>query len=273
MGAAVVVVDMQNDFCSPFGMVGRRGVDIAPIQALVEPIRRVLSSARSAGVPVVYLKMGYHSDLSDTGGPDAPNWFKVHAPAGVGETIVLADGTTSRILIRDTWNTEIIDELAPEPGDLAMYKHRFSGFYETDLDQALRALGVRTLIFTGCTTSVCVESTLRDAFFRDYRCVLVEDCVAERERSSHDATLQLVKRLFGSVMQSGEVIEAFESASMATATPDRSIVAARCDESFGRPRATCPAGLVSGTPRVTTVVLPAAVTRWAAQPSARCVPS
>ena len=209
VGAAVVVVDMQNDFCSPFGMVGRRGVDLAPIQALVEPIRRVLSSARSAGVPVVYLKMGYHPDLSDTGGPDAPNWFKVHAPAGVGETIVLADGTTSRILIRDTWNTEIIDELAPEPGDLAMYKHRFSGFYETDLDQALRALGVRTLIFTGCTTSVCVESTLRDAFFRDYRCVLVEDCVAERERSSHDATVQLVKRLFGSVMQSGEVIDAF----------------------------------------------------------------
>ena len=161
VGAAVVVVDMQNDFCSPLGMVGRRGVDLAPIQALVKPIRRVLSVAKRR-CPVVYLKMGYHPDLSDTGGPDAPNWFKVHAPAGVGQTIVLADGTTSRILIRDTWNTEIIDELAPEPGDLAMYKHRFSGFYETDLDQTLRALGVRTLIFTGCTTSVCVESTVRD---------------------------------------------------------------------------------------------------------------
>jgi ureidoacrylate peracid hydrolase len=119
-GAAVVVVDMQNDFCSPSGMVGRRGVDITSIQALVEPIRRILSAARGAGVAVVYLKMGYHPDLSDTGGPDAPNWFKVHSPAGVGETIVLEDGTTSRILIRDTWNTEIIDELAPEPGDVVM---------------------------------------------------------------------------------------------------------------------------------------------------------
>jgi ureidoacrylate peracid hydrolase len=80
----------------------------------------------------------------------------------------------------------------------------------------LRARDVHTLIFTGCTTSVCVESTLRDAFFRDYRCVLVEDCVAERERSSHDATVKLVNRLFGTVMRSGEVVDAFRSASVAT---------------------------------------------------------
>ena len=116
-------------------------------------------------------------------------------------------------MIRDTWNTDILVELAPAPGDPVIYKHRFSGFFETELDDALVELGVTTLVFTGCTTSVCVESTLRDAFFRDYRCVLVEDCVAEpiahdAPRSNHDATVLLVNLLFGSVTNSSELVKA-----------------------------------------------------------------
>jgi ureidoacrylate peracid hydrolase len=211
--SAVIVVDMQHDFGSPHGMFARAGVDITPIQAVVAPTARLLAAARKAGLPVVYLKMGFKPDLSDTGGDNAPNWFKVHAPAGVGEEITLPDGTTGRILIRDTWNTDILTELAPAPGDPVIYKHRFSGFFETELDDALVELGVTTLVFTGCTTSVCVESTLRDAFFRDYRCVLVEDCVAEpiahdAPRSNHDATVLLVNLLFGSVTNSHQLVMA-----------------------------------------------------------------
>jgi ureidoacrylate peracid hydrolase len=217
---AVIVVDMQNDFASPHGMFARAGVDIAPVEAVVEPTAHVLAAARRAGIPVVYLKMGFLPDLSDTGGPDAPNWFKVHAPIGVGEAITLPDGTSGRILVRDTWNTDIVAELAPDPSDVVVYKTRFSGFYNTELDDALRNLGVRTLVFTGCTTSVCVESTLRDAFFRDYCCVLLEDCVAEpighgMPRSNHEATVLLVNLLFGWVCRSDDLTEALDRAPVA----------------------------------------------------------
>ena len=193
-------------------MLDRRGVDVAPIHSIVEPIACVLAAARRADLKIVYLKMAYEPDLSDSGTPDAPNWTKVHGPSGVGDPVSLPDGTTSRVLVRDTWNSDILDELTPEPSDAVVYKHRFSGFYETPLHDLLCAHGVRTLIFTGCTTSVCVESTIRDAFFRDYRCVLLEDCVAEPlgrdlPRSNHDATVLLVSRLFGWVTRSDELIE------------------------------------------------------------------
>jgi len=157
--------------------------------------------------------MGYQPDLSDTGAPNGPNWSKVHGPIGVGETADLPNGTTGRYLIRDTWGTEIIDELGPDEADPVIYKTRFSGFFETELHEVLQGLGIRTLIFTGCTTSVCVESTLRDAFFRDYQCILLEDCVAEpighgMDRSNHDATLLLVNLLFAFVARSDALIGA-----------------------------------------------------------------
>jgi len=112
------------------------------------------------------------------------------------------DRSTTRILICNTWNTEILDSPAPAPDDAVVWTHRFSGFYDTDLDEVLQGLAVRTLIFTGCRTSVCVESTLRQAFFRDYHCALLEDCVAEpighdNTPSNHDATVLLVNLLFG----------------------------------------------------------------------------
>ncbi len=110
----------------------------------------------------------------------------------IGEAVTAPDGTQSRILIRDTWNTDIVPELAPEAGNVVLYKNRFSGFYETNLDQILKTRSIKTLIFTGCTTSVCVESTSRDAMFRDYVCLLLADCTAEPigdglPRSNHDA--------------------------------------------------------------------------------------
>lgn len=210
---AVLVVDMQNDFGSEGGIFASAGIDIAPIQAVVDPIARVLAAARGAGLPVIYLKMEFRPDLSDLGGPDSPNAVK-HRLFGVGRPITAPDGSEGRFLVRGTWNTQIVEGLTPEDGDIVVSKQRFSGFYGTELDTILKTLGVTNLVFTGCTTSVCVESTLRDAAFRDYRCVLLADCTAEPigadlPRSNHDATLLVTELLFGWVSDSASFVEAF----------------------------------------------------------------
>lgn len=209
---AVIVVDMQNDFAADGGMFERANIDIGCIRTIVRPTAEVLTAARSVGIPIVYLKMGFQPDLSDTGGPDSPTWLK-HLPLQAGASIVAPDGSASRVLIRDTWNTDIIAELTPETGDVVLYKHRYSGFYATELDDVLRDLGVKTLIVTGATTSVCVESTVRDAMFRDYHCVVLEDCTAEpiafdSARSNHEASLLVLELLFASITDSTALIDA-----------------------------------------------------------------
>src|SRR3954447_21436246 len=156
---AVIVVDMQNDFGARGGMFDRSGIDLSMIQGAVGPISNVLEVAREAGITIVYLKMGFHPDLSDLGAADAPNRVR-HLLFGVGEAMRAPDGSASRVLIRDTWNTDIIPELAPHADDHIVYKHRYSGFYQTELDAILKQLGITYLIVAGCTTSVCVESTV-----------------------------------------------------------------------------------------------------------------
>ncbi|HEY6903696.1 MAG TPA: cysteine hydrolase [Candidatus Acidoferrales bacterium] len=214
---AVIVVDMQNDFGSKGGMFDRAGVDIAPIQKVVEPISKVLELARRAGMKIIYLKMGFRPDLSDAGPADSPNRLKT-SRLQYGHPMRAPDGTESRILIRDTWNTEIVEGLKPRPGDIILYKTRFSGFYQTGLDNILKTSNTRYLVITGCTTSVCVESTVRDAMFRDYRCLLLEDCMAEpignvgndSARSNHEASLLVIQALFGWVSRSDKFIEALQ---------------------------------------------------------------
>ncbi len=209
---AVLVVDMQNDFAAPTGMFGLAGIDLTGIQATAGPTSKVLAAARLAGVPVVYLKMAFRPDLSDAGAPDAPNWLK-HLPMRAGAEVTAPDGSPSRVLVRDTWNTDIIDELTPQPGDIVVYKHRFSGFFETELDATLKQLGISNLIVTGCTTSVCVESTVKDAMFRDYHCVLLEDCTSEAigagfDRSNHDASLLVLELLVCWISNSATLVAA-----------------------------------------------------------------
>ena len=212
--AAVIVVDMQNDFAAAGGMFDRAGIPVNAIQAIVDPTREVLRASRAAGILVVYLKMQFAADLSNAGPPDAPNRRK-HAPLGLGEEMATPDGLDGRILVEDRWNTEIVAGLTPESHDRVVAKHRYSGFFETELDSILQESGVETLIFTGATTSVCVESTLRDAFYRDYRCLLLSDCVAEPiggqlPRTNHEASLLVVETLFGWVGDSRSLIEALE---------------------------------------------------------------
>jgi ureidoacrylate peracid hydrolase len=212
--SAVIVVDMQNDFGSEGGMFALAGIDISDIRAAIAPTARTLETARRAGLTIIYLKMGFRPDLSDAGAPDAPNWLK-HLPLRAGEPATAPDRTASRILIRDTWNTDIVPELTPESGDLVIYKHRFSGFYETELDAVLKSRSIKNLVFTGCTTSVCVESTIRDAMFRDYTCLLLADCTAEPigaglPRSNHEASLLVIQVLFGWVTESRALLTALQ---------------------------------------------------------------
>jgi ureidoacrylate peracid hydrolase len=211
---AVVVVDMQNDFGGREGMFARAGIPIADIEAVIDPIAKLLPVARRAGMTVVYLTMQFEPDLSDAGSPDAPNFLK-HKALGVGDAGEVPDGRVSRTLIRGTWGTEILAQLTPEKADVVVPKHRYSGFFETDLDSILRSRRIDSLVFTGCTTSVCVDSTLRDAFYRDYRCLLLSDCTGEPigsglARSNHEASLLVIETLFGWVSDSRSLLDALE---------------------------------------------------------------
>ena len=215
---AVIVVDMQNDFCSKGGLFDRAGINISAVLKAVNPTRKVLGAARETGIKVVYLKMGFRPDLSDLGQTESTNRVR-HLHFGVGQTCTAPDGRQGRFLIRDTWNTDVIGELRPQPEDVVLYKHRFSGFYQTELDDILRRLGIKNLIFTGCTTSVCVDSTIRDAMFRDYRCVLLADCTGEPiggefARSNHEASVLTIQTLLGWVSDA----ENFVSATVARST-------------------------------------------------------
>ena len=212
--SAVLVIDMQNDFCVRGGMLDQAGVDLSAIQEAVGPTRRVVVAARAAGVSIVYLKMAHRADLSDMGGPDSPHGRR-HLRLSVGDAVTAPNGRASCFLIDGTWNTEIVPELAPAPGDIVVRKHRYSGFFETDLDAQLRALRVRSLVVTGCTTSVCVESTIRDAMFRDYSCLLLEDCTGQPafpgvSLAGHEASLRVIEEVFGSVSDSETFVRAVD---------------------------------------------------------------
>jgi len=225
--SAVLVIDMQNDFASKGGLFDRAGIDVSGIKAVVPPTARVLANARDAGVPVVYVKYGLRPDLLDLFDRDSPLRDRFMG-YGIGSSALSADGREGRIAIRDTWNTDIVDELAPLPGEATVYKHGYSAFHQTELDLVLRGLGVKYLFVVGCTTSVCVETAIREAHARDYACILLEDCTAEpighgakgyigvpgatasSGGANHDATLVIIQTLFGWVSNSKALKKALE---------------------------------------------------------------
>ena len=213
--AALIIVDMQNDFAAKGGLFDHAGLDISGARNAIPHIQESIVAAREAAIPVIYLKMGFQPDLSDLGAEDSVNRVR-HLHFGVGQTAQAPDGRMGRFLIRNTWNTNIVPELEPRPEDMVVYKTRFSGFYGTELDAILKKLGAKYLIFAGVTTCICVDSTVRDAMFRDYLCVLLSDCMSEPignqlVRSNHDAALLAVEILFGWVSDSNEFVNAFGS--------------------------------------------------------------
>ena len=200
---ALVVVDMQNAFASPGGMLDLAGIDIRPAHDVIANARMVCDAARRTRMPVVYLTIGYPQDLSTAGGPDSPNPRKELALCLMRERPELR----GKLLTFGTWDFQIVDELTPEPDDVVLVKSRYSGFHGTTLDSFLRGRGIRNLLFIGVASNVCVESTIRDAYFLDYWPVLIDD--ATMPAGSPDiqkATVFNVETFFGWVANSEEVV-------------------------------------------------------------------
>jgi len=206
--AAIVVVDMQNAFASKGGMLDLAGMDISNATAVVSGIRTIVEAARRAGIPVVYLQMGYKPDLSNSGGPNSPNWHKELAM----HLMNCRPEWKGKLLTEGTWDFEIVEELKPQAQDIVVTKTRYSGFAGTTLDSQLRTRGIRYLFFTGIATNVCVESTLRDAFFHDYWPILIADgAMPAGPASLHEATLYNVENFFGWTATTGEILKTLRS--------------------------------------------------------------
>jgi ureidoacrylate peracid hydrolase len=204
--SAVVVVDMQNAFCKKGGMMDvMGGLDQTKANCVIDNNGKVIAAARRAGIKVVYLRMAYRADLSNFGGPDSPNYWK---QKGVASEL----GRRREFLTIGTWDWQIADELTPQPGDIVVDKNRFSGFVNTELDVVLRTLKAKHLLFVGIATNVCVESTVRDAFFHEYFPVLVGDACGEIGPDFiQQATLWNVARFFGWVTTTEEFLGAMVS--------------------------------------------------------------
>ena len=194
--AALLVIDMQNDFCASKGVVAKGGRDVSEVQEMAARLPDLIAAARAAGVLVVFVRNVYSSDanfyLSDV-------WLEQAArKQGGGYTSV-------PVCAAGSWEGDFYGAVRPEPGDPVVTKHRYSGFYNTDLDTILRSHGVRTIIATGVSTNVCVETTAREAFIRDYYVVLVADGTAAYTQEEHDKTLKDIDRFFGEVTTIAEL--------------------------------------------------------------------
>lgn len=186
---ALVVVDMQRDFCAPGGAFDRLGVDISMYPPMIPRLGRLIEGARAAGVRVIYVLMTVLPHRGSESPAQIRFNLRLHlATHGGGEPLgYTADGSVGQ---------EVIPELAPRDGDLLVKKYRSSGFWGTNLDMLLRSNGVQSVVVTGCTTEGCVESTARDALFNDYYVVIAEDCVASDDAEQHDASMLLMRHRF-----------------------------------------------------------------------------
>jgi nicotinamidase-related amidase len=201
---ALVVIDMQNDFCAKGGWVDHLGLDYTPDRTPIEPLRRLVPALRGAGAHIVWVNWGNRPDLANM----PPNQIHLYKPHGQG--VGLGDplpGSGARVLEKDSWAAAIVDELEPAAEDTRVDKYRISGFWDTPLDGILRNLQMRTLLFAGVNTDQCVLCSLTDANFLGYGCVLVSDCCATTSPSyCTEATIFNVKKCFGFVTDSAALL-------------------------------------------------------------------
>jgi ureidoacrylate peracid hydrolase len=203
---AVVVIDMQNAYASRGGYVDTAGFDIAGSAGTIGQIAKVLDTARAAKLPVVFLQNGWDPDYVEAGGPGSPNWHKSNAL----KTMRARPELEGQFLARGGWDYEIVDALAPKPGDIRVQKTRYSAFFNSQLDSILRSRGIRNIVFVGIATNVCVESTLRDGFHLEYFGVMLEDATHHLgPPEMQAATVYNVEKFFGWVSTVGDFCGSF----------------------------------------------------------------
>lgn len=203
---ALLIVDMQNDFCTQGGWLHSRGIDISPNRKPIEPLKASIAACRDADIPVVWVNWGVRKDLLNI----SPSLQHAHNPTGNETNLAQpVPGTNSEVIAKGSWGAEVVDEINPGHADYQITKHRFSAFWDCETDAVLRNLGIKTLLIGGVNMDQCVMTTLEDASFLGYDTVLIDDCSATTSpKFCVEAVLYNVKLLFGFVTNSKALLKA-----------------------------------------------------------------
>jgi len=195
---ALIVVDVQNDFCHPEGACAQRGHDVSSVEGMIVQLRRLIQGAREHQVPIIFIQT-FHEQATDSAA-----WAS------------RSGGASNNVCRVGTWGAEFY-EVVPQSGDIIVNKHRYSAFINTRLDSVLRTLKAENLIMTGISTNVCVESTARHGYMLDYNIVMVDDACAAFSRQAHEMTLENISTFFGSVVKVDDILEAWSQSAIPAA--------------------------------------------------------